>query len=143
MRHHRTESDRYKTDRGGVVLLVVMVCLLIVTMAGGSAVKTALTQRRQMQREQFRRQADLLAASAIDRAAANLRTNPDYSDETWNVSADAVGAGYPASIDIQVKQLEDRRQRRVVSVVVDYPAGNDRRARVSRTLFVDLPDASE
>lgn len=139
----RTDSERSPADRRGLVLLVVMVCLLIISVAGGSALKIALTQRRQMQREQLRCQAEWLADAAVSRGAARLQNDPAYEGEAWKVSAAQLGTGHAAAVDIRVAATDEASHRREVSVVVDYPDQTDQRARASRTISVDLLAKSE
>ena len=82
-RRHEKKIDSRR--RAGAVLLIVMACLAIaMTIIVGWA-KIALLEDRQARSAEDRLQAEWLADSAIQRAAAQLLANSEYSGETWRV----------------------------------------------------------
>jgi hypothetical protein len=85
----RKKSLRHRSV--GAVLLVVMACLAIaMTLIVGWA-RIAVLENRQVRSAEDHLQAEWLAESAIQRAAAQLVANSEYPGETWRVTAADVG----------------------------------------------------
>jgi type II secretory pathway component PulK len=127
----RWPTEHSEANRRGAVLLIVLICVMLVTMIGASLLKLALTQRRQIQREQMRSQAAWLADSAVDRAAAQLRRDATYSGETWTpqVGSDS------GSAEIRI---ENDQNHRIASITVDFPANTVHRARVRTQAVIQI-----
>ncbi len=119
-------------------MIIVMVCLLLVSIIGASMLKLTFALRQQIQREQLRLQAIWLAEAGVERAAALLMTDKNYVAEDWSLEAENAINGKPALVKIRVEADEQIVNRRVVSVVADYPSDSHQRARVSKRVVVDL-----
>ena len=107
------------SSRRGVVVLFALIALLLTSVIGGSLLKTALAQRRFALREQTRLQSIWLAESGIERAAARLSRDPNYTGETWSVSASDIAT--PLSTDISVAPGDSGTGQ-----VTGVPPGTDR-----------------
>jgi hypothetical protein len=88
-----------------------------------------------------RAQAQWLAESGVQRAAARLRAAADYRGETWEIPADLLGSGHPAAVTIEVRTTAGDPSRRELHVVSRYPADGTRAATCERTIV--LPTAQE
>lgn len=115
----RTAAPR--SLRHGSVLVVAMVALLLTSLILGSLLRMASLQHRQLRSEQDLLQADWLAESALDRAAARLASEPSYSGETWNIPAREIGGRSAGRVTISVKQSADQPTERSVLVSAVYP----------------------
>jgi len=129
-------------DPRGLVLIVVMVCLVVFTMLGGVLLKLALTEQRQSRLREARLQAEWLAESAIERAAARLTQSAEYTGETWNVSADHLGDGAAGIVTIEVDPVEARANLRHVRVRVEYQRDGVRSTRQSKVVSVEIKHSS-
>jgi hypothetical protein len=127
-----------RVRRGGVVLVVVIVCMAVMTMVYGSLLRVGLSRRAQGEMEERRLQADWLAESGLERAAARLAEYGDYKGETWEVTAAELGGPWGAVVTIAVEPDEDRPGRRLVTARADYPGGSTKRARQVRRAEVEL-----
>lgn len=136
MRHNAPPGHPLAGRRRGTIILFAMICLLLVSLLGASLVKLALTQRRQIRREQWRVQATWLAEAAVDRAAARLATETDYSGETWTIAPTELGGESGAQVRISVEEATTGAERFVVQVTADYPDSDEQRARVSKRIAV-------
>ncbi len=76
-----------RRQRRGTVLVVVLVVLVLLTAILGSSVRTGLAGRELLSLQERVRQAEWLAESGLNRAAARLADDPDYEGETWMVPA--------------------------------------------------------
>jgi len=126
------------STRRGAVVLFAMIALLLTSVIGGSLLKTALAQRRFALREQTRLQSIWLAESGVQRAVARLFRDPDYTGETWNVSASDIGGNKGAEVIIEVETVDDVPNRRRVTVIADYPQNLPQRSRTRTVITVDL-----
>lgn len=109
-------------SRRGTVLVVAIVALMLVMSFMGMLLKTALAQRHVIREQGRDIQADWLAQSAAERAAARLQRDPDYTGETWSLSADDSGLRFPAEMTIRVEPANNDAALRAVHVVALYPA---------------------
>jgi type II secretory pathway pseudopilin PulG len=76
----------------GAVLLIVMACLAVaMTLIVGWA-RVAVLENRQFRSAEDHLQAEWLAESAIQRAAAQLGANSEYPGETWRITAADFGS---------------------------------------------------
>jgi hypothetical protein len=121
-----------------MITVVVLVCLLVITLIGAGLLRIVGSQRTLIQGEERGLQADWLAESGIERAAARLAIDPDYRGETWSIPADALGGPSPAVVSIKAGPHRDGPDRRLVTVQADYPSDTDRRVRSSKQSVVDL-----
>jgi Tfp pilus assembly protein PilX len=120
--------------RRGAALLLVVIAVVISAMVVATLAQTAITQRRQMLREQRRAQAFWLMESGIDRALAHLNRDPQYRGEDWHVSAPGQPEPQPALVHIQIAAVPDQPQQRRVEVAAEFPAGDVHRVTLRRQL---------
>ncbi|QDT88475.1 hypothetical protein [Gimesia algae] len=115
-----TGSQAEKTRRGAV-LVIVMVCLLLISLVMASLLKSTLLQRRQMLKEQLLVQADWLVESALERAAQQRLTNPEYRGEVWQIDPEELGTRYAASAEIVLKPEGEADRRLSIQARIKYP----------------------
>jgi hypothetical protein len=96
-----------------------------------AVLKLVQTQRRQMLQERARLQTDWLAESGCDRAAAQLRANPDYAGETWSIAPADMGGSDSGGVIIQVEPVDNQPKSRLIRVEALFPA--DSQPSVKRT----------
>ncbi|MBN1588145.1 MAG: hypothetical protein JW888_01380 [Pirellulales bacterium] len=121
-----------RSKRRGIAVVFALVCLVVVSVLLGVVTRTALVQRQAAHNEGRRTQAAWLAESALDRAAARLAADPDYSGETWTIGADAFGGRHGAVVLIEVVGPDDDPQQRLVRVRADFPDDPVMRVRKSK-----------
>jgi hypothetical protein len=112
---------------------MALVALVLIVMTLGSLLKRARDSWRVTRAEERQIQADWLAESGLDRAAARLAAEAEYRGETWSIPAEELGGHEPAVVDIRVEPIPDRPGLRRVRVRADYPPDAPRRARRSKT----------
>lgn len=122
----------------GAVAVVVLICLVLIAMIGGALLRTGLVQRRRIQGEERRLQAQWLAESGLERAGARLAGSPSYRGETWQVPAADLGGPWSGTVTIAVEPVPARPGQRTVRVLADYPNGAGPRARQHKDAVVDL-----
>jgi Tfp pilus assembly protein PilX len=140
----RTSSSRIqpKTHPRGLVLIVVMVCLAVFTTLAGVLLKLSLSERRQVRMQEWRLQAEWLAESGVERAAARLADSADYAGETWKVSPEQLGAGAACVVTIEVERIDAQPTMRRVRVRADYSRDDVRAARHSKEVLVAIKQPS-
>ena len=126
-----------KRRRGLVALALVMALFVLVLLAGG-LLRVAWLRHSELRAAERRLQSEWLAESALDRAAARLEADPDYRGETWAVPAEALGGREAGAVRIDVRDVPDHPDRRVIRARADYPADEARRARRTRELTITL-----
>ncbi len=136
--HHRLRSQCDAAERRGAVLVAALACLLIVMSIIGSMLQGALRARRQLHAERDRRQTELLLEAGVDRAAVQLRRDPEFRGETWKLVASEVTGRGDAQITITAAR-EAEGDPWQVQVVAEYPVGNELSIRRSKTFVVQLP----
>lgn len=129
----RPRSRRPPPGRRGASLAMALVALVLIVMVLGSMLKRARDARRVTQAEERQIQADWLAESGLDRAAARLAGDAGYTGEIWSISADELGGQDPAVVNIRVDPTPAGPGLRRVQVQADFPTDAPRRARRSKT----------
>ena len=127
-----------RRGRKGLALIPAMVCLALVATLGAVMLRLAHVQQTTARDEERRMQTDWLAESGIARAGARLATDPDYRGETWEIAKISPDANTSARVTIAVELVEDRPARRRVKVVAEYPRGDDRRNKLTKSIIFDL-----
>jgi type II secretory pathway component PulK len=136
----------------GMTVVAVLVCLIIVTLISGAVLKVGLAHRELARFSERRLQAEWLAQSGVERAAARLADDRDYTGETWAISASDLGqsnrapAGTEADqersaaaiVAITVERVPGSAARRRIKVQADYPREVPRRSRHTKELTIDL-----
>lgn len=126
------------STRRGALLLIALICLMLVSMLGATIVSLTSSQRKQQQSTQFRLQAESLADSAVERAAAQLARDPAYAGETWEPEMGTIQGESRGVARIVVIADESVPGRRHVTAVADFPHRSHRRARSRRDMTIDL-----
>ncbi len=126
------------TRRRGAALLVALVCVSIAVAVMYGIVQLALQTHREVDLEQRRTQTRWILESAVDRAAAQLGTDGEYSGEQWTISAEKLGGRYDAEARIEVERLEGQSNARQVRVIADYPIDLPHRVRQTRAFRMQV-----
>ncbi len=131
-------------NRRGIGLAIALVAMVIFTMVAASLLRRVAAGRAAIRAEERTLQADWLAASGLERAAARLGADPSYGGETWELPADRLDGRHAASVRIEVGPVLGEPGLRLVTATADWPAdaGPDRRARRTRTTTVAIPQTS-
>jgi type II secretory pathway component PulK len=130
---------RKKYRSRGAVLVICLVCLALAAVMMIASAKIALTSHRAAQTASWTTQANWLAESGVERAAAKLAADPKYAGETWNVPAAELGGEENGVVRIQVEDLTGEENRRTVKVEADFPDDPVHYARRQKEIIVDLP----
>jgi Tfp pilus assembly protein PilX len=133
-----TNTQTTANRRSGVALLVVLVAIGIVSSIGMTLLRMSLMHHRQAQRSAFASQSRLLAESAFDQTGRRLKSDAKLAGFTWSVPAAELDGRHAAQVTIEVKPVENAPQRRVVTVIADYPAAASQRVRTRCVRLVDL-----
>jgi hypothetical protein len=88
--------------------------------------------------QEWRHQAEWLAESGIERAAARLADSGDYTGETWEVSPEQLGQGTTGVVTIEVERVDVQPNLRQVRVRADYLRDGVRSARQSKETEVQI-----
>lgn len=126
------------SNRPGAVLVVVLICTLLASVILGTLLQLAATGRRQSRVHARSLQADWLAESGIERAAAQLSTNPDYKGETWQIPAEEINGRHAGIVKIEIGPLTGYAEKRNVLIRADFPAGDLQRIRKSKQIVINL-----
>ncbi len=118
-----------KRRRRGSIAIAVMVCLVVIILITGVLLRAGRAGREVIRGEERRLQAEWLAESGLSRASARLAEARDYTGETWEVPAEAIGGAEPAVVTIAVETPDGQPGRRRVRVRADYPRGDLRAGR--------------
>ncbi|NQU24752.1 MAG: hypothetical protein HQ567_26005 [Candidatus Nealsonbacteria bacterium] len=137
--HCRQTAGSHPPARRGAVLIAVIVCVVVGSAVFLSILKMTAAGRNVLQSESQRIQAEWLAESALQRAAARLAADPDYAGETWNVSAVGLSMPQSAKVRIDVEPVAGRADRRLVRVRADYPDHPHYRVRYEKQTVVHAP----
>lgn len=133
-----THSLRLRADaRRGVALVIVLLLLSMVAIVGSSLLKRAALARREQALREREAQVEWLLVSAQRRAAAQLRIDPAYRGETWEVPAGALGGRGRGTVTIAVEPGEPPAHS--LRVQAAYPSDRPRPARRTRQFTLSLP----
>ena len=128
-------------NRRGVILIALMVFLAVAMMIVISWLKLAGVERRQLRSLQSRAQAEWLAESALNRAAARIAADPTYRGETWKLDSADIGGRDAGEVLIRVEPVADSSNLKNVTVQADYPVDPAHRNRRTKTVVVAIPTA--
>ena len=137
MRRHPTALG-FSSFRRGAVLVAVMVCLTVITILCGTLLKLSLAEQKQVRLDECRLQAEWLAESGLERAAARLATAGDYAGETWELRAAELGVSGAATVRISVDRKGDTPRPRSVTVHVEYNREGQQTVRHTKSVHVML-----
>jgi type II secretory pathway component PulK len=118
----------------GAALVVLIVSLAIAATLGVSLLRLAAIQRRSLEIHEWQAQAEWLAESGLERAAARLAADPAYHGETWTIPAEeekgdrsVVLSG--GEVTIRVEPVAGQEDRRRILIEADYGPGRARETR--------------
>ncbi len=109
--------------RRGAILVIVLVSILVASMLGVGLIKTVLIHKRQMRVLSGQQQGFWLAEAGVQRAVRYLADAPEYEGETWEVSADVLGASRTAQVTIEVAEHDELSDVRKIHVAVHLDDG--------------------
>jgi Tfp pilus assembly protein PilX len=131
--------NRIRQKRRGVVLILILACLAIASVLLMAGVKLALANHRFTRTFGWNVQAQCLAESGLERAAAQLAADADYSGETWKIPADIFDGENAGLVKIEVKSVADQNKSRLIKVQADFPDDPENRVRYSKEIILELP----
>lgn len=120
-------AGRSRRARRGASLLAAMVCTMLAAAVVAGMLHAALRQRIELRHDAWRRQAAWLAQSGLERAARQLRLDPQYAGEQWRPAE-----GF-AAVEIAIARGATQW---TVTARADYPDDSVHRARESRRLQI-------
>ncbi len=121
--------------RRGAFLIIAMICLVLTSGLLATLLKMAALSRKAAQMEFHSLQAEWLAESALDRAAAKLSGDANYQGETWDIKAEDLGGHHAGQVVIAVK-AGDQTHLREVEAVARFPLEGPRSVKRSKRLVV-------
>ena len=122
-----------KKSRRGAILVVILVCFIVAATIFSLLVKSAFSERRTMETHLWRTQAQWLAEAALERAAARLAADANYTGETWTIPAEELD-GDRGVARIHIEAIAERPGHRQVSIEADYPDDPQHRSRCSKQI---------
>lgn len=125
------------SQRRGAVLIVALVLMAVVMALLGVLLQGTMRARRQLHVERDRRQTELLLDAGMARATLRLSGEPEYRGETWRLEPQTIVGGGAGEVTI-VAALDEARPQWKVHVVAEYPLGDDRSVRRSRTVLIPI-----
>lgn len=125
------------SPRRGGVIVISMVCLMLASFLVVHLAKLTFANRAQQRKELQIEQAAWLAEAGVSRAAFQLRTDPNYTGETWTLDANELGGFDSGQVTITVS-TEDRSQ---VTVTAMYPTGSATSVRRTKTITMTNADS--
>lgn len=120
--------ERTSNKRCGMALFWTLGLLTVLMAVVAILTQTFISAQRASRHREQRLQADLLAESALARAAARLADNTDYQGEQWTLDSQTHGLAYPADIKITLKPVAQQPSLRHTEILVTY--GIDREQSV-------------
>jgi len=137
MRKNARNRDSLRgQSRRGMVFIGVLIVLAVVSTLVVGWISNGFARRGHDRQAEQRLQAEWLAESALERAAARLAADPSYSGEAWSIAAAELSQPEAGRIEIHVARIADRPGAREISVVADYPADSQRRSRIEKQVVV-------
>jgi hypothetical protein len=109
-------------------MMIVLVCLAILLAVAAATLAVGRARRRQGRLDERRLQAEWLAESGLDRAAARLAGSSDDPGETWDIPAADLDGVHAGRVVIEVERGETKGDRRV-RIRADFPAVGVEKAR--------------
>ena len=124
-----------------MVLIAALVCMSVVTVVGAGLAKRLVAHHRQTMLIERQQQSFWLAESSLQRAVGKLRSDSEYTGETWRLSAEELGADHSGSVVIHVSASDDAANAKLVRVEARYPEDNVHQAYCQREILVNLPES--
>ena len=114
-------------------MVFALMALLVASMLIAALLRTTALSHRQLKRDEYRLQANLLADAGYDRAVKTLKIKPDFTTEEWKVPAEQLSSERTALVRLSVTTDTTQPKRRIVSVIAEYPSGHPDLVRVTRS----------
>ena len=114
-------------------MVFALMAILVASMLIAALLRTTAMSHRQLKRDEYRLQANLLADAGCDRALVLLKIKPDFSTEEWKVPAELLSPDRTATVRLSVTNDTTQPERRMVSVIAEYPTGHPDLVRVTRS----------
>jgi type II secretory pathway component PulK len=138
-------NSRIENRRGVAIIPVIALFAVAMTLIA-VWVTSAISEKRQIVRWHEHLQTEHLARAGAQRAIARLSREGDtYTGETWRVSKDDMETLQDAVVEIRVDPSTTNDSNRTASsrfvhvvAIADYPAGMERRVRVTEKMELDL-----
>ena len=124
---------RTKPTRRGAAMVFALMAILVASMLIAALLRTTAMSHRQLKRDEYRLQANLLADAGCDRALVLLKIKPDFTTEEWKVPAEQLSPDRTATVRLSVTHDTTQPERRMVSVIAEYPTGHPDLVRVTRS----------
>ena len=114
---------------------------MVIALMAGSLIRLGLARRARIRTEERTWQAEWLAESGLERAAARLAADRDYRGETWEPSAEELGGPWSGRVLIEIEPERetdnpDGPPTFHVRARADYPFNALPRARRTRAITV-------
>lgn len=136
-------AEKNVHSRRGAVLVVAMVALIVSTAVTLSMVRSALAERALVLSEADRMQTDWLVEAGLERAAARLASEPDYSGEVWKPTAAEFPIDGNATVTITIQTAADPAGGRRVTATAVLIREQLRRAERQKTITINLSTLRE
>ena len=136
--HWQALPARHKVRRQAAAMAVVLACLLVIMLMGGTLVRGMLLNHRQTKSELMQLQALWLAESAAALGVEQLRTDPQYSGQTWRAIVDEA-SGSTGVAEILVHRVDQQPRQRILSITSTYPDDPVQRVVLKHEITVTLP----
>lgn len=114
---------------------MALVALVVVAAVLGSTLRLLATQQRAIVGERNAAQAQWLAEAGLERAAAQLAADPNYSGETWEISEQDFADPFTASVTIRVENDNENTLARRITAEASYPGSGAHSSRARRTII--------
>ena len=132
------QQSRHKVRRRAAAMAIVLACLMVIMLMGGTIVRGMLQNHRQTKTELLQLQSLWLAESAAAFGVEQLRTDPDYSGETWRVIVDEK-SGSIGVVEILVHRVDQQPRQRILRIKSTYPDNPILRVVLNHEINVTLP----
>ena len=129
--------------RRGAVLIMTLVCLALATIVGGVLLRWIVLEHKLLAARATESQARWLAEAGIERAAARLAADADYSGETWQLAAGDLPSGRAGQVELRIETIDGQPRQRSVLVMAEYPTDSETPARARKQIVYQLPQEDE
>ena len=126
----------------GFVLAFVLICLTVITLALTTMISRVSLGRHHVIQRQRQVQAQWLAESAVDRAAAQWQRDPAYRGETWQLASETIGNRGSAQAVVEVEP-DSAGTSATIRVTVVYPQQSKGAVRCTKQVSMRRTNASE
>jgi Tfp pilus assembly protein PilX len=127
--------NRRRRSRGGFAMPFALACLVVAALITGTVYQSINLQRQAQRAGERAVQAEWLAESGLERAAARLRASPEYAGETWRIAEDEE-TGFLGGVVVITVAPSGSAEARQVAVEARYPDDPLQSARRDRTALV-------